>query len=88
MKQLVASQIVSLLDALIGETEPYADSTIDHGRLINQKDLFIIIDFLMNKVYKNVEYSGSPYYSAKEIGLDAVKYLKGLRDEINEELGV
>lgn len=80
MSDLSGSEIIRVVDTLIGSTEAYGDSNIDHDRLSNQRKLKEVTEHLINRLYKNTHYAKRVEYSMREIGLDACEFLGSLVD--------
>lgn len=91
MSGLSGSEIVRVVDALIGATEAYGDTYIDHDRLINQEKMKELTEHLINRLWGNTKYTKRAEYSMKQIGNDACEFLGylvseyGLNDFVEEE---
>ena len=91
MSDLSGSEIVRVVDALIGATEAYGDTYIDHDRLINQEKMKEVAGHLLYRLWENTKYAKRSEYSMKEIGNDACEFLGylvseyGLNDFVEEE---
>lgn len=91
MSELSGSEIIRVVDALIGATEAYGDTYVDHDRMNNQKKLKELAEHLINRLWGNTKYTKRPEYSMKEIGNDACEFLGylvseyGLNDFVDEE---
>lgn len=81
MSDLSGSEIIRVVDTLIGSTEAYGDTYIDHDRLNNQRKLKEVTEHLINRLYKNTHYAKRVEYSMREIGLDACEFLGYLVSE-------
>lgn len=81
MSDLSGSEIIRVVDALIGETEAYGSTHIDHDRLVNQKKMEELTEHLIGRLYENTKYVKRVEYSMKEIGKDASDFLGYLVDE-------
>ena len=93
MSELSGSEIIRVVDCMIGATEAYGDTYIDHDRLINQEKMKELTEHLINRLWENTKYAKRYEYSMKEIGNDACEFLGylvsefGLNDfvEVEEE---
>lgn len=81
MSDLSGSEIIRVVDTLIGSTEAYGDTYIDQERLVNQRKLKEVTEHLINRLYKNTHYAKRVEYSMREIGLDACEFLGYLVSE-------
>ena len=81
MSDLSGSEIIRVVDCMIGATEPYGDSYIDQVRLNNQKKLEELAECLIADLCRNANYASRHEYSMKEIGEDARKFLGFLAEE-------
>lgn len=81
MSDLSGSEIIRVVDCMIGETEAYGDSYIDHDRLNNQKKLEELAEWVIAELCRNTKYTSRYEYSMKEIGEDARKFLGYLVEE-------
>ena len=81
MSDLSGSEIIRVVDTLIGYTEAYGDTYIDSERLNNQRKLKEVTEHLIRRLYNNTHYANCAEYSRKEIGLDAREFLGRLVDE-------
>lgn len=81
MSALSGSEIIRVVDELIGATEAYGDSYIDHDRLNNQKKLEELAECLIADLCSNANYASRHEYSMKEIGEDARQFLGFLVEE-------
>jgi len=83
MSALSGSEIIRVVDELIGATEAYGDSYIDHDRLINQEKMKEVAGHLMYRLWKNTKYAKRFEHSMKEIGNDACEFLGYIVEELN-----
>lgn len=81
MSDLSGSEIIRVVDCMIGATLPYGDSYIDIERLNNQKKLEELAEGLIADLCSNANYASRHEYSMKEIGEDARKFLEYLVEE-------
>ena len=81
MSDLSGSEIIRVVYCMIGATEAYGDSYIDHDRLNNQKKLEELAECLIADLCSNANYASRHEYSMKEIGEDARKFLGFLVEE-------
>ena len=81
MSDLSGSEIIRVVDELIGATEAYGDSCIDHDRLNNQHKLEELAEWVIAELCRNTKYTSRHEYSMKEIGEDARKFLGFLVEE-------
>ena len=91
MSDLSGSEIIRVVDALIGETEAYGDTYVDHDRMNNQMKLKELTEYLIGELWKNTRNAKRVEYSMKQIGIDACEFLGylvseyGLNDFVEEE---
>ena len=81
MSDLSGSEIIRVVDCMIGATEAYGDSYIDHDRINNQKKLEELAEWVIAELCRNTKYTSRHEYSMKEIGEDARKFLEYLVEE-------
>lgn len=81
MSDLSGSEIIRVVDCMIGATEPYGSTHIDHDRLNNQHKLEELAECLIADLCRNANYASRHEYSMKEIGEDARKFLEYLVEE-------
>ena len=81
MSDLSGSEIIRVVYCMIGATEAYGDSYIDHDRLNNQKKLEELAEWVIAELCRNTKYTSRYEYSMKEIGEDARKFLEYLVEE-------
>lgn len=81
MSDLSGSEIIRVVDCMIGATEAYGDSYIDHDRLNNQKKLEELAEWAIAELCRNTKYTSRYEYSMKEIGEDAREFLGFLVEE-------
>ena len=68
MTKMTSREICNLLEIVIGNTEPIADSAIDLIREENLKTLIDIGDWVLNGLLYAAEHRKDPYYSSRTIG--------------------
>ena len=68
MRKLNPNEICNLLDIVIGETEPIADSGIDSVREENLKVLIDIGDWVLDGLYYAAAHRKDPFYSSQRVG--------------------
>ena len=81
MSNLSGSEIIRVVDCMIGATEAYGDSYIDIERLNNQKKLEELAEGLIADLCRNAKYTSRHEYSMREIAEDARKFLGYLVEE-------
>lgn len=81
MSNLSGSEIIRVVDCMIGATMPYGDSYIDIERLNNQKKLEELAEWVIVELCRNTNCASRHEYSMKEIGEDARKFLEYLVEE-------
>jgi len=81
MSDLSGSEIIRVVDCMIGKTEAYGDSYIDHDRLNNQHKLQKLAEHLIADLCRNASYANRYEYSMKEIGEEAREFLGFLVEE-------
>ena len=92
MSKLEADQIVEVVFALVGNTEPYGETYKDKETLDNLYVLTEVIDKLIYDVYKKTKYAIRVEYSMCLIGTKAQDFLGylveeyGLNDYVREEV--
>jgi len=68
MEKMTSREICKLLEIIVGETEPVADSAIDNKREENLKTLIDIGDWVLDELLYAAEHRKDPYYSSRSIG--------------------
>ena len=68
MEKMTSREICKLLEVVVGETEPIADSAIDDVREENLKTLIDIGDWVLDGLLYAAEHRKDPYYSSQTIG--------------------
>lgn len=68
MEQMTSREICKLLEIVVGETEPIADSAIDPVREENLKTLIDIGDWVLDGLLYTAEHRKDFYYSSQAIG--------------------
>lgn len=68
MDKMTSREICKLLEIIVGNTEPIADSAIDPEREENLKTLIDIGDWVLDGLFYAAEHRKDPYYSSKIIG--------------------
>lgn len=74
--------IVEVIDRLIGETEPIADSAIDAERFDNLETLISVTSELLARIGEVSRSGLSAYCSAEKCIVRAQKALKGFAEDI------
>lgn len=90
MERPTSDEICKLIDFLIGETEPWADTRIDGIRAENLHILISVTDSLVYRLYQTAKYQNSPYYSSRAIGKSAYSAMMNLKtqcEELEREVG-
>lgn len=81
MSDISGSTIIAIVDELIGYTEPYGDTYIDHDRLVNQQKLKEVAEHLIRRLLVSAEDRKRVEYSMKQIGEDAAEFLGYMVEE-------
>ena len=68
MAKMTSREICKLLEIIVGETEPVADSAIDPVRAENLKTLIDIGNWVLDGLFYAAEHRKDPYYSSQIIG--------------------
>lgn len=68
MDKMTSREICKLLEIVVGNTEPIADSAIDLIREENLKTLIDIGDWVLDGLLYAAEHRKDPYYSSQKIG--------------------
>lgn len=68
INSMTSKEICKLLEIIIGETEPVADSAIDPVRAENLKTLIDIGNWVLDGLLYAAEHRKDPYYSSQTIG--------------------
>lgn len=66
--KMTSREICKLLEIVVGNTEPVADSAIDPQREENLKTLIDIGDWVLDGLLYVAEHRKDPYYSSHAIG--------------------
>lgn len=78
------NEITKLLNAMIGVTEPYADSAIDERVDSNLKTLIDVTNWCLDGIYYSARHRKSEYQSARQIGERAYAAMLEWKDWISE----
>ena len=81
MSNISGSTIIAVVDELIGYTEPYGDTYVDHDRLVNQQKLKELTEHLIRRLLDSAEGRKRVEYSMKQIGEDAAEFLGYMVEE-------
>lgn len=68
MKKMTTTEILKLLEIVVGNTEPVADTTIDEMHKENLKTLIDIGNWVLDGMLYVAEHRKDPYYSSRFIG--------------------
>ena len=68
MRKMGSNEICKLLDILVGNTEPVADSAIDFETEENLKTLIDIGDWVLDGMWYAAKHRKDPYYSSQTVG--------------------
>jgi len=68
MDKMTSREICKLLEIVVGESEPIADSAIDQIREENLKTLIDIGDWVLDGLLYAAEHRKDSYYSSQTIG--------------------
>lgn len=68
MEKMTSREICKLLEIVVGETEPIADSAIDPEREENLKTLIDIGDWVLDGLLYVAEHRKDPYHSSRKVG--------------------
>ena len=68
MEKMTSREICKLLEVVVGETEPIADSAIDDVREENLKTLIDIGDWVLDGLLYAAEHRKDPYDSSRKVG--------------------
>lgn len=68
MAKMTSIEICKLLEIVVGETEPIADSAIDQIREENLWTLIDIGNWVLDGLLYAAEHRKDPYYSSQRIG--------------------
>lgn len=88
-KMLSIEEIIKLLSALIGSTEPQADSALDYKIDENVKKVVDVANWCLVTLYETAKHRKSPYGSARDIGERAYAAILEYEDwtaEVEDEL--
>ena len=85
MSRLDSREICKLLDIVIGETEPVADSAIDYKREENLKTLLDIGDWVLDGLYLTAEHRHDTTYSSRMVGERAYAVLLDWKEWLAEK---
>lgn len=89
MRQIDTKTITTVIESLLGgSAEPYGDTAIDDVKFEIQKAEEELIDWLIDDLFRCLEYENVYWGSGKHSGSRARYYLSILRDEINERLEI
>lgn len=87
MNKMTSREICKLLEIVVGNTEPIADSAIDAEREENLKTLIDIGDWMFNELIYVAEHRKDPYNSSKTVGERAYATMLEWKDWLTEKEG-
>jgi hypothetical protein len=78
--------IIGITDRLIGKVQPIGETNEDEKRLENLKEMYELLDYLVDEMYKVSKEAESHEYSRSKAGNYARNYLKELKIWLDEIL--
>lgn len=82
-------EITKLLNLLVGDTEPVADSALDHQIEDNVKVLIDVVNWCLDGLYDTARHRKSDYGSQRDVGerayaalLEWEEWLRGVEEEL------
>ena len=85
MAKMTSSEICKLLEIIVGNSEPVADSAIDSVREENLKTLIDIGNWVLDGLYYAAEHRKDPYYSSNKVGERAYAAMLEWKDWLTEK---
>lgn len=85
MEKMTSREICKLLEIVVGETEPIADSAIDPVREENLKTLIDIGDWVLDGLLYVAEHRKDPYYSSRKVGERAYATMLEWKDWLGQK---
>lgn len=85
MEKMTSREICKLLEIVVGETEPIADSVIDYEREENLKTLIDIGNWVLDGLLYVAEHRKDPYYSSQKVGERAYAAMLEWKDWLAQE---
>lgn len=73
-------EIIDVVRKLVGPIEPVADSAIDDSRMRNLQQYCLLAEKMLFDIWQVSKTKDSHFYSMKEIGEHAYKFLHQLKD--------
>lgn len=84
MNKFNSSEIIKLIDNLVGNTEAVGESNVDEKALENLKILIDITNWCLDGIHQSSEACGRPEWSMNKIGFTAKCALDEYRVWLNE----
>lgn len=84
MLKLDSAEICNVLEILVGETEPIADSAVDADREENLKKLIDVGGWVLDALYYTAKHRKSQYHSSNQVGERAYAAMLEWKDWIAE----
>lgn len=85
MRKWSTDEIIKVIDAMIGRTEPAGDSSIDHVVEDNVRTLIDVMDGCLDRMYEAAKYRKSEYGSQRDVGERAYAAMLEWRDWLNDK---
>lgn len=84
MAKLNSDEIIKLLDALVGSTEPVGETNYDSQVYENFKTVVDICDWCLDRVLLARQYIGRPEWSMHEVGFKAQGCLQEWKEWLDQ----
>ena len=78
-------EIADVVMKLVGRIDPIGETHVDGDRLYNLKVLVIVVDELLDRIYRVAEDKDCAEYSRKEAGKYAYDFLRRVIEENNPD---
>ena len=88
-RRFESSEIIKMVDFMVGDVRPAADSAIDREVKENLKTMIDVVNWCLTEMYESASNRKSPYGSAMDIGelaysalLEWEEWLRGVEEEL------
>lgn len=88
MERMNSKEIIKVIDNLIGNTEPVADSILDEAAAHNLTTLIDVTDWMISQMMQTAAHSRSPYASQRKVGLLAYDALVDFSDTLGDYITI
>ena len=84
MSKFSDEEIIKIIESLNGSIEPIGETNTDNQRFENLKNMEKIMNCLLDDIQFLIPRRNSCEYSVQRAGIEAVRYLLDVRENIND----